>query len=161
MVFLVDENNACSTTAGQMIELNDTAFLSAYGGAKPVNATHQLQDLGQSLWLDNITRNLLTTNKLKRYIYDNRWITGLTSNPSIFDHAISHSTSYDDDICRLAAREMPTEAVFFELAVDDLTRAADLFEPVHWPPCYKLKGPSHSTHPGRISSTQLKRRGKF
>ena len=53
-----------------------------------MNATHQLQDLGQSLWLDNITRDLLTTNTLKRYLYDNRWITGLTSNPTIFDHAI-------------------------------------------------------------------------
>jgi transaldolase len=98
---------------------------------KPVNATHRLQDLGQSLWLDNITRDLLTTNTLKRYIYDNLWITGLTSNPTIFDHAISHRTSYDDDIRRLAARDMPTEALFFELALEDLTRAADLFEPVH------------------------------
>jgi hypothetical protein len=87
---------------------------------KPVNATHRLQDIGQSLWLDNITRDLLTTNTLKRYIYDNLWITALTSNPIIFDHAISHSTSYDDDIRRLAARDMPTEALAFGKTVEAL-----------------------------------------
>ena len=72
-----------------------------------MKATKQLHDLGQSLWLDNITRELLTSGTLKRYI-DELSITGLTSNPTIFDHAITHSSAYDDEIRRLVeARPCP------------------------------------------------------
>jgi transaldolase len=99
-------------------------------GGKSMNATHKLHALGQSLWLDNITRDLLTNGTLKRYI-DELSITGLTSNPTIFDHAIAHSHSYDDDIRRLVAAGKSGEDLFFELAVADLTNAADLFAPIH------------------------------
>src|SRR4051812_9856645 len=89
-----------------------------------------LYDLGQSLWLDNITRELLESGTLQRYI-DELSVTGLTSNPTIFDNAISRSTSYDEQIQRLRAVGISGEALFFELAMQDLTRAADLFEPIH------------------------------
>ncbi len=92
--------------------------------------TQQLHDLGQSLWLDNITRDMLDRGTLKRYI-DELSITGLTSNPTIFDHAIRKSTSYDDGFRQLLARGVTGEDVFFELALQDLTRAADLFKAVH------------------------------
>jgi transaldolase len=95
-----------------------------------VNATHKLHALGQSLWLDNITRDLLTSGTLKRYI-DELSITGLTSNPTIFDHAVARSKSYDEDIGRLVAAGKSDEALFFELAIADLTRAADMFAPIH------------------------------
>ena len=94
-----------------------------------MNATRQLHDLGQSLWLDNITRDLLTTGTLKRYI-DELSVTGLTSNPTIFDHAIKSSTAYDAAIRAGLAQGKSGEKLFFELAQDDLTRAADLFRPV-------------------------------
>ncbi|MBV9182968.1 MAG: transaldolase [Acidobacteria bacterium] len=89
-----------------------------------------LHNLGQSIWLDNITRDLLDTGTLKRYIEEFS-VTGLTSNPTIFDHAITHSSSYDPDIRRLVGAGLSGEALFFELAVQDLTRAADLFMPIH------------------------------
>ncbi len=92
--------------------------------------TQQLHDLGQSLWLDNITRDLLDSGRLKRYI-DELSITGLTSNPTIFDHAITKSTSYDAEIHRLVSLGLSGERLFFELALQDLTRAADLFAPIH------------------------------
>lgn len=92
--------------------------------------TAALCDHGQSLWLDNITRPLLDQGTLARYIED-LGISGLTSNPTIFDHAITGSTAYDADIARLARTADDAEAVFFELAIDDLRRAADLFAPVH------------------------------
>ena len=91
--------------------------------------TRKLHELGQSLWLDNITRELLNSGTLKRYI-DELSVTGLTSNPTIFDHAIKNSPTYDEDIARKAATEPSGEALFFELAVADLTRAAELFRPV-------------------------------
>jgi transaldolase len=92
-------------------------------------ATKTLHDLGQSLWLDNITRDLLNSGTLQRYI-DEFSVTGLTSNPTIFDHAIKNSTDYDQDISREASRGKPAEDLFFELALADLTRAAELFQPI-------------------------------
>jgi transaldolase len=95
-----------------------------------MKATRNLHDLGQSLWLDNITRNLLRTGVLRRYI-DEFSITGLTSNPTIFDHAIKNSGDYDDAIKSKLAEGKSGEKLFFELALDDLTQAADLFQPVY------------------------------
>jgi len=95
-----------------------------------MKATESLHNLGQSIWLDNITRELLDSATLKRYI-DDLTVTGLTSNPTIFDHAITHSKSYDSEICRLMGTGVSGEALFFELAVQDLRRAADLFGPIH------------------------------
>ena len=95
-----------------------------------MNPTQRLQALGQSLWLDNITRALLDSGTLQRYIDD--WsVTGLTSNPTIFEQAIKGSADYDDDIRRLRGAGRSGEALFFDLALDDLVRAADLFAPVH------------------------------
>ncbi|MEO7889702.1 MAG: transaldolase [Vicinamibacterales bacterium] len=93
-------------------------------------ATARLHDLGQSLWLDNITRGLLTSGTLRRYI-SNLAITGLTSNPTIFDHAIKNATTYDDAIHQKTAAGASGEALFFELALEDLTQAAALLRPVH------------------------------
>jgi transaldolase len=95
-----------------------------------MKATQRLHDLGQSLWLDNITRDLLTSGTLQRYI-DELSVTGLTSNPTIFDHAIAHSKAYDAEIQRLVDAEKSGEALFFELAIQDLTKAAELFAPIH------------------------------
>jgi transaldolase len=95
-----------------------------------MQATRKLHDLGQSLWLDNITRELLNSGTLKRYI-DELSVTGLTSNPTIFDQAIGKSSTYDADIAGKAARAKSHEDLFFELALADLSRAADLFQPVH------------------------------
>ena len=92
--------------------------------------TQQLHDLGQSLWLDNITRGLLTSGTLRHYI-DDFSITGLTSNPSIFDLAIKNSNFYDDAIHQKGKEGKSGEALFFELAIEDLRQAADLFRPVH------------------------------
>jgi len=94
-----------------------------------MNPTRMLHNLGQSLWLDNITRDLLNSGTLQRYI-DEFSVTGLTSNPTIFDHAIKNSADYDSDIARLSSRAKPAEDLFFELALADLTRAADLLRPV-------------------------------
>jgi transaldolase len=93
-----------------------------------MKATQYLHDLGQSIWLDNITRQLLKSGTLKRYI-DELSVTGLTSNPTIFDNAISKSKDYDDDIAELVAKGKSGEDVFFELAIDDLSNAAKLFLP--------------------------------
>ena len=95
-----------------------------------MKATKLLHDLGQSLWLDNITRDLLDSGTLKQYI-DDLSVTGLTSNPTIFDHAIKNSTAYDAAISKELASGMSNEALFFELALEDLTRAADLFRPIY------------------------------
>jgi transaldolase len=95
-----------------------------------VKATQTLHDLGQSLWLDNITRGLLRTGGLRRYINEFS-ITGLTSNPTIFDHAIKNSSDYDDAIRSKIAQGKSAEKLFFGLALEDLTQAADLFRPVH------------------------------
>lgn len=91
--------------------------------------TKRLHDLGQSLWLDNITRELLNNGTLQRYI-DDLSVTGLTSNPTIFDNAIKNSAMYDEDISRTASSAKSGEDLFFPLALADLTRAADLFQPV-------------------------------
>jgi len=99
-----------------------------------MNATRTLHNIGQSLWLDNITRNWLRTGVLRRYI-DERSVTGLTSNPTIFDHAIKNSKDYDDAIKRKLAQGKSEEKLFFELALEDLTEAADLFRPVYDQTC--------------------------
>jgi len=95
-----------------------------------MQATRLLHDEGQSLWLDNITRELLNSGTLQQYINELS-ITGLTSNPTIFDHAIKNSTTYDSAITEKLRQGKAGEALFFELALEDLTRAADLFRPVH------------------------------
>ena len=92
--------------------------------------TAKLSELGQSLWLDDITRELLDSGMLARCIGELS-VTGLTSNPSIFDHAITHSEKYDHEIRRMTARGYSGEALFLELALEDLGRAAELFLPVH------------------------------
>jgi transaldolase len=92
--------------------------------------TQKLHDLGQSLWLDNITRDLLTSGTLRRY-RDELSVTGLTSNPTIFDHAIKNSNAYDDAIRQKLAEGNSGEKLFFELALEDLVAAADLFRPIH------------------------------
>lgn len=94
-----------------------------------MKATQLLHDLGQSLWLDNITRDLLDSGTLKVYI-DDLSVTGLTSNPTIFDQAIKNSAAYDATISKKLSEGESNEALFFELALEDLTRAADLFRPI-------------------------------
>jgi transaldolase len=94
-----------------------------------VKATQALHERGQSLWLDNITRSMLDAGTIQRYI-DHYSVTGLTSNPSIFDKAIG-SGDYDDAIRTKAAAGMKGEDLFFDLAIEDLRRAADLFLPIH------------------------------
>ena len=91
--------------------------------------TKTLHDLGQSLWLDNITRSLVNSGTLHRYIEEFS-VTGLTSNPTIFDQAIKNSADYDSDISQSASRAKSPEDLFFDLALADLTRAADLFQPI-------------------------------
>jgi transaldolase len=95
-----------------------------------MKATQQLHNLGQSIWLDNITRDLLNNGTLERYIAELS-VTGLTSNPTIFDHAIKNSSSYDGAIREHAGKGKSGEELFFQLALEDLTRAADLFRPIH------------------------------
>jgi len=95
-----------------------------------MKATRQLHDLGQSLWLDNITRTILGDGTLAHYI-DELSVTGLTSNPTIFDKAISGGDTYDEQIARDAPGADSTEELFFELAIADLREATDLFAPVH------------------------------
>src|SRR5215813_62092 len=99
-------------------------------GGDNMKATQLLHNLGQSLWLDNITRDLLDSGTLKRYITELS-VTGLTSNPTIFDHAIKNSTAYDAAIREKLGRGQSGETLFFELALEDLTRAADLFRPIY------------------------------
>jgi transaldolase len=94
-----------------------------------MNPTKVLHNLGQSLWLDNITRELLNSGTLQCFI-DEFSVTGLTSNPTIFDHAIKNSPDYDSDIARLSSCAKSVEDLFFELAFEDLTRAADLLQPI-------------------------------
>jgi transaldolase len=95
-----------------------------------MKATQLLHNLGQSLWLDNITRELLNSGTLQRYI-DELSVTGLTSNPTIFDHAIKNSTAYDVAIREDLAKSKSGEGLFFDLALRDLTQAADLFRRIH------------------------------
>ena len=93
-------------------------------------STQLLRKMGQSLWLDNITRDLLNDGTLKRYIAELS-VTGLTSNPTIFDHAIKNSSGYDGAIREGSAKGKFGEELFFDLALEDITRAADLFRPIY------------------------------
>jgi transaldolase len=95
-----------------------------------MRATELLHNLGQSIWLDNITRDLLDSGTLQSYI-DELSVTGLTSNPTIFEHAIKNGAVYNPAIREKAAQGRSGEALFFEIALEDLTRAADLFRPVY------------------------------
>jgi transaldolase len=95
-----------------------------------MKATQRLHEMGQSLWLDNITRGLLSSGTLNRYIKELS-VTGLTSNPTIFDHAIKNSHDYDDAIQQQLQKDKPVEDLFFDLAIEDLRQAADLFLPIH------------------------------
>ena len=97
---------------------------------KTMKATQKLHEIGQSLWLDNITRGLLSNGTLRRYILEFS-VTGLTSNPTIFDHAIKNSHDYDEAISQKMKEGKSGEALFFELAIEDLRQAADLFRPIH------------------------------
>jgi len=99
-------------------------------GGPAVKATGQLNRLGQSLWLDNITRDLLNSGTLQHYI-DDLSVTGLTSNPTIFEHAIKNSNAYDATIGEKLAQGRSGEKLFFEVALEDLVRAADLFRPIY------------------------------
>ncbi|MFO0860019.1 MAG: transaldolase [Phycisphaerales bacterium] len=95
-----------------------------------MNATAKLRDIGQSLWLDNITRDLLKSATLGKYIRE--WaVTGLTSNPTIFEHAFKNSSLYDDSIQSKVRAGMSGEPLFFDLAIEDLVAAADLFRPIY------------------------------
>src|SRR6266852_4159090 len=131
-----------------------------------MKATRTLHDLGQSLWLDNITRDLLNSGTLKRYI-DELSVTGLTSNPTIFDNAIRNSTTYDEDISRSASSAKTGEDLFFPLALADLTRAAELFQPVYARTdgvdgCVSLEvSPllAHDTNSTLVAARDLHRRG--
>src|SRR5467141_3773253 len=95
-----------------------------------MKATELLHNLGQSIWLDNITRDLLNSGTLKRYVSEFS-VTGLTSNPTIFDHAIKNSTAYDAAIREGLRNGKSGEALFFDLALEDINRAADFFRPIH------------------------------
>ena len=95
-----------------------------------MKATQLLHNLGQSIWLDNITRDLLESGTLERYINELS-VTGLTSNPTIFDHAIETSSAYDAAIRKKSQEGQSGETLFFGLAIEDLTRAADMFRPIH------------------------------
>jgi transaldolase len=95
-----------------------------------MKATQQIYRAGQSLWLDNITRDLLTSGTLNRYI-EELSVTGLTSNPTIFDQAIKNGTAYDTTIRERLRAGKSGERLFFEIALEDMTRASDLFRPVH------------------------------
>src|SRR5271156_1389438 len=95
-----------------------------------MKVTQLLHDLGQSIWLDNITRDLLNSGTLKRYATELS-VTGLTSNPTIFDHAIKNSNAYDAAIREKVSQGKSAETLFFELALEDLTRAAALFRPAY------------------------------
>lgn len=95
-----------------------------------MKATQTLHEMGQSLWLDNLTRGLLTSGTLRHYIQEFS-VTGLTSNPTIFDHAIKNSDDYDEAIRQKVKAGKSGEALFFELAIEDLGQAADLFRPIY------------------------------
>ena len=126
-----------------------------------MKATQKLHDMGQSLWLDNITRGLLTKGTLRRYIQEFS-VTGLTSNPTIFDHALRNSREYDDGIQQKLQEGKSGEALFFELAIEDLRQAADLFRPIQagrtawtagcllrYRPCWPTTPLQHSPRPVR------------
>ncbi|MGB4227029.1 MAG: transaldolase [Candidatus Dechloromonas phosphoritropha] len=112
-------------SAGDVDKLLNNIF-----GGNAMKATRTLHNFGQSLWLDNITRDLLNSGTLKRYV-DELSVTGLTSNPTIFNQAIKHSTDYDAAISAGLEAGRTGEQLFFDLALEDITRAADLFLPIH------------------------------
>ena len=95
-----------------------------------MKATQSLHNLGQSLWLDNITRNMLSTGMLRRYVNELS-VTGLTSNPTIFDQAIKNSSDYDAAIRKKLKEGRSGEDLFLELAIEDITAASDIFAPIH------------------------------
>jgi transaldolase len=95
-----------------------------------MKATQTLHEMGQSLWLDNVSRGLLASGTLRRYVEDLS-VTGLTSNPTIFDNAIEKSHDYDEAIRRKVGEGLSGESLFFDLALEDLRQAADLFRPIH------------------------------
>src|SRR5689334_4876809 len=99
-------------------------------GGSDMNAAQQLHEAGQSLWLDNITRDLVRSGGLQRYIEEFA-ITGLTSNPTIFDKAIGEADAYDESIQRLTSQRIKGEQLLFDLAIEDLTAACALFRPIH------------------------------
>src|SRR5664280_804713 len=117
----------CAHRGGRLLAQPESRNCARRGLMK---ATQQLHEMGQSLWLDNITRGLLTSGTLRRYIQEFS-VTGLTSNPTIFDHAMKNSHAYDDGIRQKLKQGKSGEALFFELAIEDLTGAADLFRPIH------------------------------
>src|SRR5215475_12990507 len=120
----------CGTTIVMLAtDLTSNSIFLTFSRGNKMKATQLLHNLGQSLWLDNITRDLNDSGTLKRYI-DELSVTGLTSNPTIFDHAIKNSSSYDTAIRKKLDEGKSGEALFFELALEDLTRAADLFRPI-------------------------------
>ena len=131
-----------------------------------MNPTNALHDLGQSLWLDNITRSLVNSGTLQRYIEEFS-VTGLTSNPTIFDHAIRNSRDYDGDISRKASQVKSTEELFFELALADLSRAAEQFRPIHdrtdgvdgWVSLEVSPSLAHDTNKTLASARDLHQRG--
>ena len=138
----------------------------AYNRGNNMNATEKLHDLGQSLWLDNITRDLLTTGTLKRYI-DELSVTGLTSNPTIFDHAIKNSTAYDASIRQKLKEGKSGEELFFELALEDSPRPRICFdrsgkEPTVWtdgcPWKYHLCWPTTRPKPSPRRKTSMAER---
>ena len=112
------------------MNIHSETRVSEGAGTEPRTTTLELNRAGQSIWLDNITRELLASGTLKRYI-EELSVTGLTSNPTIFDHAMKHGSAYDEDIRKLAQTGLADEKLFFELALEDLRRAADLFRPAH------------------------------
>jgi transaldolase len=115
------------------MNLSSTAIhqlLTTRNRGDSMKGTQLLHDLGQSIWIDNITRDLVKSGALRRYI-DDFSVTGLTSNPTIFDHAIKNSSAYDASIREKLAQGKSGAALFFDLALADVTEAADLFRPVH------------------------------
>src|SRR5262249_15865316 len=111
-------------------QLNATINRKTAERINSMKATQLLENLGQSLWLDNITRDLLDSGTLQHYI-DDLSVTGLTSNPTIFDHAIKNSLAYDDSIRDALSKGKAGEELFFDLALKDLTRAVDLFRAIY------------------------------
>src|SRR5436305_1820829 len=123
-------STTASTTTASGRQSNVACWSRGRDQGENMKAAQALHDLGQSLWLDNITRNLLKTGVLRRYV-DELSVTGLTSNPTIFDHAIKNSSDYDSTIKSKLAQGKSGEKLFFELALEDIREAADLFRPVH------------------------------
>jgi transaldolase len=135
-----------------------------------MRAIQLLHNLGRSIWLDNITRDLINSGTLKQYIADLS-VTGLTSNPTIFDHAIKNSTAYDSAIREQVKQGKSGEALFFELALDDITRAADIFSSIYdktntvdgWTSLeVSLRARARRRHGGRchaVRARRLRRRG--